>query len=183
MNPGACVIANGGRAAAIVACGVTAAGALRLHIGAIHWNVGAQFDVAQRDAGLRERLLERERAADDEAHEIIAPDGFQVARLVNQHAVAPDAIARNVGADVEIRAEQRDRGASRLRDAEQRTRLRIGLAETQEVLRVVARQDGEIALHVAGGETGGRRIERPRSCGQTDSEASVGRNVRHCETA
>ena len=68
----------------------------------------AAGDVADRDAVLDQRLLEGERAADGEAHEVVAPEIADVGGFVDQFAVAPDAVAGQVGADVEVGAEGRE---------------------------------------------------------------------------
>ena len=155
---------------------VEAAGPRGLHSRAVHRHVARKRDVAHRHVGGEQRLFERERTAEHEADQIVAPDALDVARLVDQRAVAPHAIARDVGADIEVGGERRNRGIARLRYAEQRARLRIGLAEAQEILRVIMRQDRQIALHVAVGETGGRRIERAGARRETDIEAGVERS-------
>ena len=64
-----------------------------------------------------QRLLERERAADHEGDEVVAPARRDVGRLLDEHAVAPDAVARQVGADVEIGAERRQARIARLGDS------------------------------------------------------------------
>ena len=70
--------------------------------------------------------------------------------LVHQLAVPEHAIARDVGADVEIVGERRQPPVAGRGRREQRARFRIELAEPQEVGRQRRRQDREIALHVAG---------------------------------
>ncbi len=82
-----------------------------------------------------QRLFERKRAADGEGDEIVAPVFDDVGRLVDQRAVAPDAVARQVGADVEILGQVRDARIAGRADADQRARLRIALAELHEILR------------------------------------------------
>ena len=78
-----------------------------------------------------------------------------VGRLVDHLAVAPDAVARQVGADVEIDPE---RGNARIADighADDRARFRIELAEAVERRREFFRQDREIALDETVGDAGG----------------------------
>ena len=58
--------------------------------------------MTQFDPVLDERLLERERAAEGKAHEIVAPDMKEVARLFDQFAAVPHAIAGQIAADIEI---------------------------------------------------------------------------------
>ena len=108
--------------------------------------------MAYRNAILDQCLLEGERAADHEGHEIIAPPPGHVRRFVHQVSVLPDAVARHVGADIEIVSEGFDARFAGLRNTDDRARLRIELTEAQEVCGELARQHGEIALHEARGE-------------------------------
>ena len=74
-------------------------------VGAVHRHPQGPLDVAQRDAVLDQRLLERVRASDYESNEIVAPVHADVEDLLDELTVAPNAIARQVGADVEVEAE------------------------------------------------------------------------------
>ena len=74
-------------------------------------HVAALLDVAQPQAVVEQRLLERERAADHERHQVVAPEVAHVGGLADQLAVAPHAVARDIGADVDVRAERRQRGS------------------------------------------------------------------------
>jgi hypothetical protein len=120
------------------------------HVGLVHGHGGAAFDVLQAQAGLEQRLLEGERAAEYEGHEVFAPPAHHILRLVHAAAVLEHAVARHIGAYVEALGEHRQRGVARLRDAEQRAGLGIELAEAQEVAGELARQDGDVALHMRG---------------------------------
>ena len=83
--------------------------------GAVHRHIAAARDVTQLDPVGHQRFLERERAADDEAHQIVPPVFADVLRLGDQLAVTPDPVARQVGADVEILAEPRHTRITRRR--------------------------------------------------------------------
>ena len=78
-----------------------------------------------------------------------------VGRLVDHLAVAPDAIARHVGANVEIETERGNSGVADVGHADDRTRLGIELAETVKRRRKLLRQDREIALDKTVGDAGG----------------------------
>ena len=69
------------------------------------------------------------------------------------------AVARQIGADVEIVGERRQPKIAGRRGRQQRAGLGVELAEPQEIAGEVARQDGEIALHVARREAGGLALE------------------------
>ena len=132
-------------------------------------------DVAQSSPSATQRLLERERAADHEADEVVAPVRLDVVRLLDQLAVAPDAVARQVGADVEVGAERRHARVAGLGHAEQRARLRIALAEAQEVVGEVGGQDGEVALDIAGcAPAVGRRCSPRRTRSRAARPVSAG---------
>src|SRR5262249_57636368 len=82
--------------------------------------------------------------------------GLDGGRLVDRLAVLPRLVAAEVGADVEVLAERRQARVARRGCGEQRARLRVELAEAQEIAGQRARQDCQVALHVTGGEPGGR---------------------------
>ena len=77
-----------------------------------------------------------------------------VGRLLHHFAVAPDAIARQVGADVEIDAERGNAGIADVGHADDRARFGIELAEAVKRGREFFRQDREIALDEAVGDAG-----------------------------
>ena len=80
-----------------------------------------------------------------------------VGRLLDHLAVAPDAVARQVGADVEVDPERGNAGIAGIGHADDRTGLRIELAEPVKRRRELFRQDREIALDEAVGDAGGGR--------------------------
>src|SRR4051794_40003141 len=70
----------------------------------------------------------------------------QIGRLLDHLTIAPDAIARHVGADVEISAKRRDVRITRIGHADDRARLGVELAEAVEGAGMLLRQDCQIAL-------------------------------------
>src|SRR6266481_7863083 len=72
-----------------------------------------------------------------------------VGRLLNHLAVAPDAIARQVGSDVEIDPKRRDVWIADIGHADHRTGLWIELAKPVKRSREFFRQDRKVALHKA----------------------------------
>ena len=115
------------------------------------------LDVADRQAVRQQRFLERKRAAEHEGDEVVAPMRHDVGRLVDHLAVAPDAVARQVGADVEVEAERGNAGIADIGHADDRARFGIELAEPVEGRRQLLRQDREIALNETVGDAGGGR--------------------------
>ena len=109
--------------------------------------------MAQLDAAFEQRLFEGKRAADDETHQVIAPEFADVLRLGNEFAVPPHPVARQVSADVEIRRQGRNPPVAGRRVADQRTRFRIELAEAQKIGGERIRQNGKVPLHIAGRHT------------------------------
>ena len=69
-------------------------------VGAVHRDVASLAQVAQRHAGAFQRRLERETAADQEADQVGAPQRGDVGALLDELAVAVDAVAGGVGGDV-----------------------------------------------------------------------------------
>src|SRR5271163_964924 len=51
-------------------------------VGAIHRDVALLLDVAQRHAGVAQRVLEREGAADDEGYKVLPPERCNLLRLL-----------------------------------------------------------------------------------------------------
>jgi hypothetical protein len=94
-----------------------------------------------------------------------------VGRLLHHFAVAPDAIARQVGADVEIDAERRDPGIADIGHADDRARLGIELAEPVERGRELLGQDHKVALDKTVGDAG-------RSGGHAAAAGMPGRDAR-----
>jgi hypothetical protein len=117
--------------------------------GAVHGHGGVVLDVAQAQARLQQRELEGERAAQHERHEIVRPVLADVGQLLDQLAVPEDAVARHVGADVDV-AEARQRGVARGAHADDRAGLGVALAEGSEFQCHILGQDAQIALHVVG---------------------------------
>src|SRR6516162_1117207 len=70
----------------------------------VHRDIRPGGNVSQFDPILDQGLFERERAAEGKADEIVAPDMKEVARLLDQFAAAPYAIAGQIAADIEIDA-------------------------------------------------------------------------------
>ena len=102
-----------------------------------------------------------------EGDEIVAPVRHDVGRLLHHFAVAPDAIARQVGADVEIDAERGNAGIADIGHADDRARLWIELAEPVKRGRELLGQDREIALDETVGDAGrgGRPCRSGRHAG------------------
>ena len=133
------------------------------NVGAIHRHVGAAGDVADLDAVIDQRLLKGERTADREADQVVTPDVAHIGRLRHQFPVPPDAIARDVGADVEVRAERGKAGSPASETA--RTGHGFGLAWAKR-RKSCARAFGRItrfACTLPGAKTCGRAGEMCRS--------------------
>ena len=126
--------------------------------------------------GLQQGVLERERAAEQEGDEVVPPVAGDVGRLVDQFAVAEDAVGRHVGAEVGVRGDDAGHRVAGFGHVEQRARLRVALAEEQKVEGQVARHDDEVGLDVAEGEAGrrGGRVRRERQARRT--AAAVGKS-------
>ena len=91
-------------------------------------------------------MLERKRTADHEDDEVVAPMRHDVGRLFDEFAVAPDAVTRQVRANVKINPERRDTRIADLGDADDRARLRIELAEAMKRGGELFWQNRQIAL-------------------------------------
>ena len=127
--------------------------------------------MAHLESGFDQCLLEGERATEDEGNKIVAPQIHQVVGFSHLDAVAKNAVTRNIGADIEVGTKPGQARVARLAHAQYRAGLGIGLAKAQELFSVIARQDGDIALCVAGRLARGLAAE----AAGTDQPAQVGR--------
>jgi hypothetical protein len=91
--------------------------------------------MTQLDPVFDKRLFERKRTAESKADEIVAPDMMEIRRLLGKLAPAPDAISRQICADVEILAQTRDAGVAGLGNREHRARFWVCLGKPQEIMR------------------------------------------------
>ena len=131
------------------------------HGGAVHRDVHALLDVADRQPRGQQRALEGERAPDQERDQIRAPRNRR--HLVDHLAVAVDEVAGEIGAQVRARGGERRLDGARIEHLEHRARPRVGDAEAQEVERVGLGQHDQVGLGEAGGERRGRPVERTRA--------------------
>ncbi len=148
---------------------------------AVHRHHLALVDVPHAQPGLLQGMFEGQRAADHEADEIVPPERRDLARFVDQHAVAPDAIARQVAAQVEILAERGQQRAARLGHADQRAGRRVGAAVGGEIVGPGGRQDHQVALRVARRGAAGIAVvagaeRQPRGAGRVE-RGRVGRGA------
>ncbi len=112
--------------------------------------------MADLDPVLDQGFLEGEGAADGEADQVVAPDVAHVGRFGDHLAIAPDAVERQVGTDVEVLAQRRESGRSGFGHRKHRAGLRVGLGEAEEIMRQVFWQDDQVGLHIARREARGR---------------------------
>ncbi len=130
-------------------------GRAALDVGLPHGDVAAAIHVTQRDAGIHERPLEGEGAAEEEGDEVVAPEGLNVRDLVGEHTVLVDPVARQVRAQIRPRGDADRLGRAHIRHLDERARPWIALAEEQEIVGVVPRQHGHVGLDEARPEAGG----------------------------
>jgi hypothetical protein len=87
-----------------------------------------------------------------------------IGRLLDHLAVAPNAITRQVGTDIEVDPERGNVGISDIGHADDGTRLWVELAKPVKRCRELLRQDRKIALHEAVGDAGGGRRHAGTTC-------------------
>ena len=121
----------------------------RLNRRAVHRHHFLFVDVTHVQTGNLQSVFERQRAADHEADPIRLPQRRDIVEFFDQFAVAPYAIAGQVGAQIDVVAEHRHEAAAGFGHADQRTRCRIGAAIGGEIVRPRLRQHDEVALRVA----------------------------------
>src|SRR5690349_6810878 len=79
----------------------------------------------------------------------MAPVAHDVGRRRHFLAVLEDAIARHVGADIDVLAQRRQLGTAGTAHGEDRAWLRILQAEADEIVGPIRRHDSNVALHLA----------------------------------
>ena len=124
----------------------------------VHRHVQALFVMPDPQPSLNESLLEGEGAADRERHQIIPPERQKIGRFLSNDSVPEHLILRSIRPDVHIDAQRRKDWIARIGDGEDRAWLGVHLAEQQELAGPVSRQNCQICLHAARGET--RRLPR-----------------------
>ena len=102
--------------------------------GAVHRDVVAVLDVPDWHAVGQQRSLETEAAADEEGHHVVLPEGRDVLHLLIELAIAVDAVAREVRADIGAWRRVPWLEARRVGDVQQRAGFGVALAEQQEVV-------------------------------------------------
>lgn len=109
-----------------------------------------------RGCRLHQREFEREAASDQERHQIVVsrPHVGDVGQRVDQFAVLPYSVERDVGADVRTGGDGRRR-RSRVEHVEDRARLGVALGEQEEIIGVFARQGDHVRLRVSFRDTAG----------------------------
>lgn len=116
----------------------------------VHRHLAVELDMAQAQACTLQRLVERERAAQHECHQVRAPAVEQIGWLGDQLAMLEHAVCRHIGADVDV-AEFRQVRIAGLGHADQRAGLGVAQAEAEEVGGEVGGEDRDIALRHARG--------------------------------
>ncbi len=115
--------------------------------------------MAHRNVGAHQCRLEGERTAQDEGHEVAAPERAKVRDRIDGHAIPEDAVARHVMADVEIGAERWHFRVAGFRNGKDRSRFGIADAKAQEVVGIGGRKNDDVPLLKSFGETARRCVE------------------------
>ena len=120
--------------------------------GAIHGHIGAGFQMAHRQLGLKQGVLECERAAQQKGDQVIAPPAVQIHRFVRQHSVLINAIPRQVSAEIRTRGHLFRLGIAGFGNFQQWARFGIALAKEKKIKRQVTGNHDEVGLNVAEGQ-------------------------------
>ena len=125
----------------------------------VHATLVRYIDTLRPWASLEELAFERERAPDDERHQVIAPIRRHVRNLVDQLAVLVDAVAWEVGGDVAVSGADGGFARAGLGHFQKRAGLGVALGEQQEVISLLFWQHDEVRLRVPGAKPACGRIE------------------------
>ena len=124
-------------------------------IGLVHGDIQASLNMTQGDAGVNQGLFKGKGAANGKSDQIVTPQRRNVGALIGLSAIAPDAITRDIGADVEVCAQSGQAGIARFGYGKQRTGFGVALAETQKVIGQLFRQDDNVCLDKIGCDAAG----------------------------
>src|SRR5690554_838051 len=128
---------------------------------AVHGDVAAFQHMPNRHAFGEQGLLKGKGAADHEADQVVAPQISDILSLLDQLALAEDAIARQIMSKVDVLTQYRHPRVARLGDCQQRTGPGIGLTEAQEIKGRLFRKDDQVALDETRCLACGRTVEVP----------------------
>ena len=99
-------------------------------------------------------------------------------RLIHEFAITINTVARQIGANVCAGGGQTRLGIARLRHIEDRTRLRIALAEDQKIESQLARHNDQVCLDEPHGQSGGPRPQLAQSRQAAKLRIRVDRKIR-----
>src|SRR5437762_2153688 len=142
-------------------------GRLARHVRSIHRHIATLLDMTNAKPRRHQGLLERKRASENESDQIVAPVRDNVGRLLDEIAVTPNAIARQVGTDVEIGTERRYPWIADVGNADQWARPAVEVTEALECRGELLGQDDEIALQGSRRDIRGRPGPLARAAGET----------------
>ena len=126
----------------------------------VHGNVAALGNVADLDALAHQSLLEGEGAADQEADIALLPVLGNVGQgLTVPNAVAIDAVAGDIGADVAALAHVIGQGLLALDDLQNGAGEGIQLGKLLKISGVLRGQDDQVGLGIAAAHTGGGEVD------------------------
>ncbi len=110
------------------------------------------FDVPDRNAIGEQGALEAEAAADQEGDHVVFPESGDVLNFLLELAVAVDAVARKVGADVGAGCSTPWIEAPHVGDVQKWTGFGVALAEQQKIVGEITPYDHQVGLRIAVGQ-------------------------------
>ena len=138
--------------------------------GFVHGNISRLLNVPDGHTRLDQSLLKRERATNHKCHQVVAPQVRDVGGGLGQLPIAPDVIFGHVSANIDISSQRLERRYARLSQRNNRTRLSVLMAETQEVSRIRFRKNHHVTLHIATGKPARVRRKHAATDGLTNSQ-------------
>ena len=150
------------------------------YIGTLH----ALLDVPHREPRVQQRVLERERAADQERDEVVAPlaRGRRWPRSTSS-PFAPDAVARQVGAEVGAGRDVGRLGRARVADLQHRARLRVAPQNRRKSNASASGRTTRLACVNAGARPAVGPVQSPRRiAARTSARASMAPDHRTVST-
>ena len=121
----------------------------------VHGDIAAHGVVPHFDACLDHFRFKTKRAADQKAHEIIAPELFDICVFSGADAFFIDPVPGEIFCDVAVLSDELCEPASGVQDLQHRAGFGVALCEEKEIIGMLFAEHDEICLRVTGTQAAG----------------------------
>ena len=115
----------------------------------IHRHIALLFNMADRYHRLEQRRFKGKTATDQKCHQIVPPILGHIGRFIDQLAIFPDPVLRDIVAQIGARTEQPWLRRTDIRHVKNRAGFGVALAKQQKIIGQVLRHNCQIRLYMA----------------------------------